>query len=37
MGVFRFENKSAAPAKEQRERSMEGKREEHHFYLSISA
>jgi hypothetical protein len=31
MGVFRFENKYAAPTKEQRERYMKGEKEEHHF------
>lgn len=31
MGVFRYENKYAAPSKEQRERYMRGEREEHHF------
>jgi hypothetical protein len=31
MGVFRFENKYAAPTKEQRERYMKGEREELHF------
>ena len=31
MGVFRFENKYAAPSKEQRERYMKGEREELHF------
>jgi hypothetical protein len=31
MAVFRYENKYAAPTKEQRERYMKGEREEHHF------
>jgi hypothetical protein len=31
MGVFKFENKYAAPTKEQRERYMKGEREELHF------
>lgn len=31
MGVFRFENKYAAPTKEQRERYMRGESEEHTF------
>ncbi|MEN6443557.1 MAG: hypothetical protein WC391_08795 [Methanoregula sp.] len=31
MGVFRFENKYAAPTKEQRERYMKGEYEEHTF------
>ncbi len=31
MGIFRFENKYAAPTKEQRERYMKGEREEHVF------
>jgi hypothetical protein len=31
MGVFRYENKYAAPTKEQRERYMMGEREEHSF------
>ena len=31
MGVFRFENKFAAPSKEQRERYMKGETEEHLF------
>ncbi len=31
MGVFRFENKYAAPTKEQRERYMKGESEELHF------
>jgi hypothetical protein len=31
MGVFRFENKYAAPTKEQRERYMKGDTEEHLF------
>jgi hypothetical protein len=31
MGVFRYENKYAAPTKEQRERYMTGEREEHSF------
>jgi hypothetical protein len=31
MGVFRYENKYAAPTKEQRERYMRGEREEHTF------
>jgi hypothetical protein len=31
MGVFRFENKFAAPSKEQRERYMTGETEEHLF------
>jgi hypothetical protein len=31
MGVFRYENKYAAPTKEQRERYMTGEREEHRF------
>jgi hypothetical protein len=31
MGVFRYENKYAAPTKEQRERYMQGEREEHTF------
>ena len=31
MGVFRYENKYTAPTKEQRERYMTGKSEEHHF------
>lgn len=31
MGVFRFENKYAAPTKEQRERYMKGDFEEHAF------
>lgn len=31
MGIFRFENKYAAPSREQRERYMKGEVEEHHF------
>jgi hypothetical protein len=31
MGVFRYTDKYAAPAREQRERYMTGKCEEHHF------
>jgi len=31
MGVFRFENKYAAPTEEQRERYMKGEKEELHF------
>ncbi|PKL58967.1 MAG: hypothetical protein CVV34_00345 [Methanomicrobiales archaeon HGW-Methanomicrobiales-5] len=31
MGVFRYENRYAAPTKEQRERYMTGEREEHTF------
>jgi hypothetical protein len=31
MGVFRYADKYAAPTKEQRERYMTGKSEEHHF------
>lgn len=31
MGVFRYDNKFAAPTKEQRERYMRGEREEHTF------
>jgi hypothetical protein len=31
MGVFRYIDKYAAPTKEQRERYMTGKTEEHHF------
>ena len=31
MGIFRFENKYAAPSREQRERYMRGEAEEHHF------
>jgi len=31
MGVFRYENKYAAPTKEQRERYMRGESEEIHF------
>jgi hypothetical protein len=31
MGIFRFENKYAAPSREQRERYMRGEVEEHHF------
>jgi len=31
MGVFRFDNKYAAPTKDQRERYMMGEREEKHF------
>ncbi len=31
MAVFRFENKYAAPTKEQRERYMKGEREEYHL------
>lgn len=31
MGVFRFENKFAAPTREQRERYMKGETEEHLF------
>jgi len=31
MGVFRFENKYAAPTRQQRERYMKGNVEEHHF------
>jgi len=31
MGIFRFENKYAAPSREQRERYMKGEAEEHHF------
>ncbi len=31
MGVFRYNNKYAAPTKEQRERYMKGESEEHHF------
>ena len=31
MGVFRFENRFAAPSREQRERYLRGEVEEHHF------
>ena len=31
MGIFRFENKYAAPSRDQRERYMRGEAEEHHF------
>jgi hypothetical protein len=31
MGIFRFENKYAAPSREQRERYMKGEAEEHHL------
>jgi hypothetical protein len=31
MGVFRYADKYTAPTKEQRERYMTGKKEEHHF------
>jgi hypothetical protein len=31
MGIFRFENKYAAPSREQRERYMKSEAEEHHF------
>jgi len=31
MGVFRYADKYAAPTKEQRERYMTGKSQEHHF------
>lgn len=31
MGIFRFENKYAAPTRLQRERYMRGEVEEHHF------
>jgi hypothetical protein len=31
MGIFRFENKYAAPTRQQRERYMRGEVEEHHF------
>ena len=31
MGVFRYTDKYAAPTKEQRERYLTGKNEEHHF------
>ena len=31
MGMFRYENRYAAPTKEQRERYMTGKSTEHHF------
>ena len=31
MGIFRFENKYAAPSREQRQRYMKGEVEEHHF------
>jgi hypothetical protein len=31
MGVFRYKDKYAAPTKEQRERYLTGKSEEHHF------
>ncbi len=31
MGIFRFENKYAAPTRQQRERYMKGEVEEHHF------
>jgi hypothetical protein len=31
MGIFRFENKYSAPAREQRERYMKGEYEEHRF------
>lgn len=31
MGVFRYENRFAAPTREQRERYMRGEVEEHHF------
>lgn len=31
MGIFRFENRYAAPTREQRERYMRGEAEEHHF------
>jgi hypothetical protein len=31
MGVFRYENKYAAPTREQRDRYMRGEVEEHHF------
>ena len=33
MGIFRFENKYAAPSRQQRERYMKGEVEEHHFGL----
>jgi hypothetical protein len=33
MGVFRFENKFAAPTRQQRERYMKGDVEEHHIGL----
>jgi hypothetical protein len=33
MGVFRYTDKYAAPTKEQRERYLTGKSEEHHFGL----
>lgn len=33
MGVFNYADKYAAPTKEQRERYMSGKAEEHHFGL----
>ena len=31
MGIFRFENRYAAPSREQRERYMKGEAEEHRF------
>jgi len=31
MGIFRFENKYAAPTRQQRERYVKGEVEEHHF------
>jgi hypothetical protein len=31
MGIFRYDNKYAAPTREQRERYMRGEREEHTF------
>src|SRR5512136_2901077 len=31
MGIFRYKDKYAAPTKEQRERYLTGKSEEHHF------
>jgi hypothetical protein len=31
MGIFRYKDKYTAPTKEQRERYMTGKNEEHHF------
>ena len=31
MGIFRYKDKYAAPTKEQRERYLTGKNEEHHF------
>jgi hypothetical protein len=31
MGIFRYENRFAAPTREQRERYLQGEVEEHHF------